>query len=85
MNLEFLKKKENVVFIGSNGVGKTTLAKNIAHQAYFIALTGFMPGIPPSDRLTFMPLCPTVRQFPRKPFGDFRFHNLRCCRNACIP
>lgn len=33
MTLEFLKDAANVIFIGPNGVGKTTLAKNIAHQA----------------------------------------------------
>ncbi len=35
MNLSFLstKKPVNPIFIGSNGVGKTTIAKNIAHQA----------------------------------------------------
>src|ERR1700723_1562898 len=33
MSLDFLKDATNVIFIGPNGVGKTTLAKNIAHQA----------------------------------------------------
>lgn len=35
MNLSFLAANNavNPVFIGSNGVGKTTIAKNIAHQA----------------------------------------------------
>jgi DNA replication protein DnaC len=35
MNLSFIQldKPLNPVFIGSNGIGKTTLAKNIAHQA----------------------------------------------------
>ncbi|MGH7707793.1 MAG: IS21-like element helper ATPase IstB [Candidatus Binataceae bacterium] len=33
MTLEFLKDAANVILIGPNGVGKTTLAKNIAHQA----------------------------------------------------
>jgi len=31
--LEFLKDSANVVLVGPNGVGKTMLAKNIAHQA----------------------------------------------------
>jgi DNA replication protein DnaC len=33
MGLEFLKDATNVVLLGPNGVGKSTLAKNIAHQA----------------------------------------------------
>ncbi len=33
MTLEFLKDAANVILIGPNGVGKTTLAKNIAYQA----------------------------------------------------
>lgn len=33
MTLEFLKDATNVILIGPNGIGKTTLAKNIAHQA----------------------------------------------------
>lgn len=33
MTLDFLKDATNVIFIGPNGVGKTTLAKNIAYQA----------------------------------------------------
>ncbi len=33
MTLEFLKEATNVVLIGPNGVGKTMLARNIAHQA----------------------------------------------------
>ncbi len=33
MALDFLKDAANVILIGPNGVGKTTLAKNIAHQA----------------------------------------------------
>jgi DNA replication protein DnaC len=33
MTLDFLNDATNVVLIGQNGVGKTTLAKNIAHQA----------------------------------------------------
>ena len=31
--LDFLKDAANVVLVGPNGVGKTMLAKNIAHQA----------------------------------------------------
>jgi DNA replication protein DnaC len=33
MTLGFLKDAANVVLIGPNGVGKSTLAKNVAHQA----------------------------------------------------
>ena len=33
MSLGFLKESANVVLVGPNGVGKSTLAKNLAHQA----------------------------------------------------
>lgn len=33
MTLGFLKEMSNAIFVGPNGVGKTTLAKNIAHTA----------------------------------------------------
>jgi DNA replication protein DnaC len=33
LQLDFLKDAANVVLVGPNGVGKTMLAKNIAHQA----------------------------------------------------
>ena len=33
MQLHFLKDATNAIFIGSNGVGKTTVAQNIAHEA----------------------------------------------------
>ncbi|HTW25627.1 MAG TPA: IS21-like element helper ATPase IstB [Acetobacteraceae bacterium] len=33
MALEFLDERANVVLVGPNGVGKSTLAQNIAHQA----------------------------------------------------
>lgn len=32
MGLDFIKEASNVVMLGPNGVGKSTLAKNIAHQ-----------------------------------------------------
>jgi DNA replication protein DnaC len=33
MTLDFLKEAGNVVFVGPSGIGKTTLAQNLAHQA----------------------------------------------------
>jgi DNA replication protein DnaC len=33
MTIEFLKEPANVILVGPNGVGKTTLAKNLAYQA----------------------------------------------------
>jgi DNA replication protein DnaC len=33
MSLDFLKDATNVVLVGPNGIGKTLIAKNIAHQA----------------------------------------------------
>lgn len=33
MSLEFIAESANVVLVGPNGVGKSTLAKNVAHQA----------------------------------------------------
>jgi len=33
MGLDFLKEAANVVLVGPNGVGKSTLAQNLAHQA----------------------------------------------------
>jgi DNA replication protein DnaC len=33
MSLEFIKEAANAVFVGPNGVGKSTLARNIAHEA----------------------------------------------------
>lgn len=31
--LDFLKEPANVVFVGPNGIGKTTIAQNVAHKA----------------------------------------------------
>ncbi|PBB28963.1 hypothetical protein CK214_28230 [Mesorhizobium sp. WSM3882] len=33
MTLSFMHDAANLVFIGPNGVGKSTLARNVAHQA----------------------------------------------------
>ncbi|WP_292588253.1 ATP-binding protein [Mesorhizobium sp.] len=33
MTLSFMNDAANIVFIGPNGVGKSTLARNVAHQA----------------------------------------------------
>ena len=33
MSLDFLKEATNSILVGPNGVGKSTLARNIAHQA----------------------------------------------------
>jgi len=33
MALEFLKERSNIVLVGGNGLGKTMIAQNIAHQA----------------------------------------------------
>ena len=33
MQLAFLKDKSNVILLGSNGVGKSTIAQNLGHQA----------------------------------------------------
>ena len=39
MALEFIAEAANVVLVGLNGVGKSTLARNIAHQALIQGLT----------------------------------------------
>ena len=33
MSLDFLKDATNAVLVGPNGVGKSTLARNLAHEA----------------------------------------------------
>ncbi len=37
-SLDFIREGRNLVFIGSNGLGKTTIVRNLAHEA---ALAGF--------------------------------------------
>jgi DNA replication protein DnaC len=44
LTLEFLQDAANVVLIGPNGVGKTMLAKNIAHQALIAGHTVLFTG-----------------------------------------
>lgn len=39
MSLDFLKEAANVVLLGPNGVGKSTLAKNLAYQAVIAGRT----------------------------------------------
>ena len=39
MALDFLKEHGNVIFVGPSGVGKTTLAKNLAYQAVYAGYT----------------------------------------------
>lgn len=36
LRLDFLDRAENVILVGAQGLGKTTLAKNIAHQAILV-------------------------------------------------
>ena len=33
MRLDFLKEAANIILVGPNGIGKSTIARNIAHQA----------------------------------------------------
>src|SRR5262249_5792918 len=33
MSLEFLEERSNIIFVATNGLGKTIIAKNIAYQA----------------------------------------------------
>src|SRR5262249_57902301 len=33
LRLEFIEEKRNIILIGSNGLGKTTILKNVAYQA----------------------------------------------------
>src|SRR5215475_14547087 len=40
MTLDFLSEATNIVLVGPNGIGKTTLAKNIAYQALIHGHTG---------------------------------------------
>lgn len=44
MQLEFVRNHSNIILLGSNGVGKSTIAKNIAYQAvlkgYRVLFTG---------------------------------------------
>ena len=39
MTLDFVKESANAVLVGPNGVGKTTLARNLAHQALVLGHT----------------------------------------------
>lgn len=39
MQLEFIKEVTNPIFLGPNGVGKSTIAKNICHQAVIQGFT----------------------------------------------
>ena len=47
-SLEFLEKPENVVFVGTNGLGKTMIAQNLAYQA---VMTGYPTLVVKASRM----------------------------------
>lgn len=68
-NLEFMRDKANVVLIGTNGLGKTMIAQNLAHAALMKGITTrFVKG---SDMLNELVEC------------DGSFARRRCLRKWC--
>lgn len=68
-NLEFMRDKSNVVLIGTNGLGKTMIAQNLAHAALMKGITTrFVKG---SDMLNELVEC------------DGSLAHRRCLRKWC--
>ena len=51
LTLDFLDRSENLILVGAHGLGKTMLAKNIAHQAVLAGHTAlFTTAADPAAR-----------------------------------